>query len=536
MIWKTTSAAGIPVGAFLTAPIAFLILAAVVYFFVVTPYTKAKEQFFPTPPSPRAPPRTSRSCTEIRDALVARGGGVPRPSETPRSVAVVRRHVAPQPRVAVRRRRSRLVVPVVAGVLREHVAEDPRGGDGVAPRSRRGLVAVVAGLTADDLQPSRLEPRGANSSCRGAQPVVAPKAGADPQRPGQRLEPGPAEAGHQRADERRASRPTARRSPPRGRPAAPARRRRCRRRDGASRAASTAVADVVAVDDVGVARRACPTPTGRPVAAARSDQRVLPRSPSDEPHPQHDARRGTARRSPGPPPRRRTRLGRGGTHTGERSVTQSLPWSAYTNDDAGARRGAPRRHGRPRPGDRVPSERQRSKVRQARLARSPKPSGCWPAQVRPPRRSAVERRAEGVQSSSAAAGVAPRTTSCPASGEPGRAAAHDRQRARLRPSRLTRPLSPLRPVGQSSDNGSITASQPYQRRRRQSCGDAGARREDLTPRDTSGTTPVGVSSAQRPVELDGPRRDGVPAELRRPPAPPGLAHRRAPGRVGRRAR
>src|SRR5215203_1536311 len=38
---------GVPIGAFLTAVIAFLILAAVVYFFVVVPYTKAKERFFP---------------------------------------------------------------------------------------------------------------------------------------------------------------------------------------------------------------------------------------------------------------------------------------------------------------------------------------------------------------------------------------------------------------------------------------------------------------------------------------------------------
>ena len=43
---------------FLNALISFLILAAVVYFFVVLPYTKAKERFFPSP-SP-APRRTSR--------------------------------------------------------------------------------------------------------------------------------------------------------------------------------------------------------------------------------------------------------------------------------------------------------------------------------------------------------------------------------------------------------------------------------------------------------------------------------------------
>ncbi len=35
-------------GQFLNALLTFLILAAVVYFFVVVPYTKAKEKFFPT--------------------------------------------------------------------------------------------------------------------------------------------------------------------------------------------------------------------------------------------------------------------------------------------------------------------------------------------------------------------------------------------------------------------------------------------------------------------------------------------------------
>ena len=38
---------GLPIGAFLTAVVAFVILAAVVYFAVVMPYTRAKERFFP---------------------------------------------------------------------------------------------------------------------------------------------------------------------------------------------------------------------------------------------------------------------------------------------------------------------------------------------------------------------------------------------------------------------------------------------------------------------------------------------------------
>ena len=65
---------GIPIGTFLTALVSFLLLATVVYFFVVTPYTKAKERFFPSP-EPQGTPEDIALLTEIRDALVARGGG-----------------------------------------------------------------------------------------------------------------------------------------------------------------------------------------------------------------------------------------------------------------------------------------------------------------------------------------------------------------------------------------------------------------------------------------------------------------------------
>jgi large conductance mechanosensitive channel len=57
-------------GAFLNAVIAFLILAAVVYFFVVVPYTKAKERFFPGEASG---PSDTELLTEIRDLLASRG-------------------------------------------------------------------------------------------------------------------------------------------------------------------------------------------------------------------------------------------------------------------------------------------------------------------------------------------------------------------------------------------------------------------------------------------------------------------------------
>lgn len=68
------SPGGVLVGPFLTAAIAFLILAAVVYFFVVLPYTKAKERFFPT--EDKGTPADVALLEEIRDLLKARGGAV----------------------------------------------------------------------------------------------------------------------------------------------------------------------------------------------------------------------------------------------------------------------------------------------------------------------------------------------------------------------------------------------------------------------------------------------------------------------------
>jgi large conductance mechanosensitive channel len=65
-----------PGGAFGNALIAFILIAAVVYFFVVVPYTKAKERFFPT----EAPgePADVALLTEIRDLLAqGRSTGTP---------------------------------------------------------------------------------------------------------------------------------------------------------------------------------------------------------------------------------------------------------------------------------------------------------------------------------------------------------------------------------------------------------------------------------------------------------------------------
>lgn len=56
-------------GAFMNAVISFVILAAVVYFLVVTPYVKAKERFFPSPPA--GTPEDIVLLKEIRDLLSA---------------------------------------------------------------------------------------------------------------------------------------------------------------------------------------------------------------------------------------------------------------------------------------------------------------------------------------------------------------------------------------------------------------------------------------------------------------------------------
>lgn len=56
-------------GAFLNAVISFVILAAVVYFAVVVPYTKAKEKFFP---AEAAGPTEVDLLTQIRDSLATR--------------------------------------------------------------------------------------------------------------------------------------------------------------------------------------------------------------------------------------------------------------------------------------------------------------------------------------------------------------------------------------------------------------------------------------------------------------------------------
>src|SRR5690349_18925818 len=63
---------GVGVRVCLPAVISFLILAAVVYFFIVTPYTKAKERYFPS--APPGTPEDIKLLQEIRDLLATQQG------------------------------------------------------------------------------------------------------------------------------------------------------------------------------------------------------------------------------------------------------------------------------------------------------------------------------------------------------------------------------------------------------------------------------------------------------------------------------
>jgi large conductance mechanosensitive channel len=56
-------------GAFLNAVISFLLIAAVVYWLIVLPYTKAKERFFPA--EEKGTPADIALLEEIRDLLAA---------------------------------------------------------------------------------------------------------------------------------------------------------------------------------------------------------------------------------------------------------------------------------------------------------------------------------------------------------------------------------------------------------------------------------------------------------------------------------
>jgi large conductance mechanosensitive channel len=63
---------GVSIGPWLTALISFVILAAIVYFLIVVPYTRAKERFYPS--EEEGTPADVAVLEEIRDLLRARGG------------------------------------------------------------------------------------------------------------------------------------------------------------------------------------------------------------------------------------------------------------------------------------------------------------------------------------------------------------------------------------------------------------------------------------------------------------------------------
>ncbi len=72
--FSSYSPGGVSVGAWLTAVISFVIMAAIVYFFIVVPYTKAKERYFPAEEA--GTPADVALLEEIRDLLRARNGQV----------------------------------------------------------------------------------------------------------------------------------------------------------------------------------------------------------------------------------------------------------------------------------------------------------------------------------------------------------------------------------------------------------------------------------------------------------------------------
>lgn len=70
--FSSVTVAGVNIGVFLTAVVSFLILSAVVYFFVVAPYNAAKERF--KKQEAESAVTSEELLTEIRDLLKARPG------------------------------------------------------------------------------------------------------------------------------------------------------------------------------------------------------------------------------------------------------------------------------------------------------------------------------------------------------------------------------------------------------------------------------------------------------------------------------
>ena len=81
--FSTYTPGGVHLGGFLTALISFVVIAAVVYFLVVQPYTVAKERYFPSPEP--GTPEDVKLLQEIRDLLAEQSGG-PTATITPPTV------------------------------------------------------------------------------------------------------------------------------------------------------------------------------------------------------------------------------------------------------------------------------------------------------------------------------------------------------------------------------------------------------------------------------------------------------------------
>jgi len=73
--FSTFHPGGLLIGVWITAVITFLITAAVVYYVIVLPYTKAKERYFPE--EPEGVPADVALLEEIRDLLRQQGGTAP---------------------------------------------------------------------------------------------------------------------------------------------------------------------------------------------------------------------------------------------------------------------------------------------------------------------------------------------------------------------------------------------------------------------------------------------------------------------------
>ena len=72
---------GLLIGVWITAVISFLITAAVVYYVIVVPYTRAKDRYFPSPEP--GTPEDVQLLQEIRDLLVQQNGGGAHATLTP---------------------------------------------------------------------------------------------------------------------------------------------------------------------------------------------------------------------------------------------------------------------------------------------------------------------------------------------------------------------------------------------------------------------------------------------------------------------